>query len=93
MSRVQFAAGNLGVVFFATGRGWVLKCISFYTRIYLTLKNLSVDNECKCQILSLIYPVTKGSLVLLVESNISIDLKHFEKSKLRRMPATRNIPL
>ena len=24
------------------------------TRIYLTLKNLSVDNECKCQILSLI---------------------------------------
>ena len=28
-SRVQFPAGGLGVAFFTTGRGWVLKCISF----------------------------------------------------------------
>ena len=28
-SRVQFPAGGLGVAFFATGPGWVLKCISF----------------------------------------------------------------
>ena len=28
-SRVQFLAGGLGVAFFATGSGWVLKCISF----------------------------------------------------------------
>ena len=27
--RVQFPAGGLGVAFFATGPGWVLKCISF----------------------------------------------------------------
>ena len=42
-------------LFFAIGPGWVLKCISMSdTRIYLTQKyNLSVDNECKCQTLSL----------------------------------------
>ena len=54
---VQFPAGGLGVAFFATGLGWVLKCtvyISFWHSKF-TLKNLSVDNECKCQILSLIY--------------------------------------
>ena len=34
--------------FFATGPGWVLKCI--YSRIYLTVRHLSVGNECKCQI-------------------------------------------
>ena len=28
-SWVQFPAGGLGVAFFATGPGWVLKCISF----------------------------------------------------------------
>ena len=28
-SRVQFPAGGFGVAFFATGPGWVLKCISF----------------------------------------------------------------
>ena len=28
-SRVIFAAGGLGVAFFATGPGWILKCISF----------------------------------------------------------------
>ena len=28
-SRVQFPVGGLGVVSFATGPGWVLKCISF----------------------------------------------------------------
>ena len=28
-SRVQFPAGGLGVAFFATGPGWVLKGISF----------------------------------------------------------------
>ena len=27
--RVQFPAGVLGVAFFATGSGWVLKCVSF----------------------------------------------------------------
>ena len=27
-ARVQFPAGGLGVAFFATGPGWVLKCIS-----------------------------------------------------------------
>ena len=46
--------------------GWVLKCIftriidihvDIDTQIYLTgtLKNLSVDNEYKCQLFSLIY--------------------------------------
>ena len=29
-SWVQFPAGCLGVAFFATGSGWVLKCISFW---------------------------------------------------------------
>ena len=56
-SRVQFPlAGGLGVGFFATGPGWVLKCYLSDTWIYLTLKNnLSVDKECtgKCQVLSL----------------------------------------
>ena len=28
-SRVQFLAGGLGVAFFATGAGWILRCISF----------------------------------------------------------------
>ena len=28
-SRVQFPAGGLGVAFFATGPGWVLKCLFF----------------------------------------------------------------
>ena len=28
-SQAQFPAGDLGVAFFATGPGWVLKCISF----------------------------------------------------------------
>ena len=28
-SRVRFPVGSLGVAFFATGPGWVLKCISF----------------------------------------------------------------
>ena len=27
--RLRFPAGGLGVAFFATGPGWVLKCISF----------------------------------------------------------------
>ena len=56
-SRVQFPlAGGLGVAFFATGPGWVLKYYISDTWIYLTLKNyLSVDKECKCQVLSLIY--------------------------------------
>ena len=41
------------------------------TQIYLTLKNLSAgDNECKCQILSLIYPNT----------DTLISLPHFKKS-------------
>ena len=46
-SRVQFPARGLGVAFFATGPGWVLKCTVYIliqylsdTRIYLTLKNL-----------------------------------------------------
>ena len=40
-SRVQFPAGGFGVAFFATGPGWVLKCIFFwhsnlpYFKIYL----------------------------------------------------------
>ena len=49
-SRVQFPTGGLGVAFFATGPGWVLKNVYLSdTRIYLTLKHLFVDNECKCQ--------------------------------------------
>ena len=42
-SRVQFPAGDLGVAFFETGPGCVLKS-----------KHQSVDNEFECQILSLI---------------------------------------
>ena len=48
-SRVQFSAWR---PFFATGPGWVLKSISFWHSNFPTLKNLSADNECKCQILS-----------------------------------------
>ena len=33
-----------------------------YIFLYSNLKNLSVDNECKCQILSLIYPYTSQAL-------------------------------
>ena len=49
-------------------RNWSRLGIKIYiylsdTRIYLTLKsNLSVDNECKCQVLSLIY--TYASIAL-----------------------------
>ena len=39
-SRVQFPAGGLGVAFFATCPGWVLKLYLFDTRIYLTLNYL-----------------------------------------------------
>ena len=54
-SRVQFPAGDLGVAFFATGPGWVLKCISFrHSNLPYFKIHLSVHNECKCQILSLI---------------------------------------
>ena len=42
-----------------------LACLKTYIlvtlEVYLTLKNLSVDNECKCQVLSLIYPYTRNS--------------------------------
>ena len=38
------AGGGLGVAFFATGLGWALKDVYLSgTRIYLTLKNLSVN--------------------------------------------------
>ena len=59
MSPVQFPAGGLGVAFFATGPGRVFLTLLHLsdTRIYLTLKNRSVDNQCKCQILYVIYPV------------------------------------
>ena len=51
-SRVQIPAGGLGVAFFATGPRLGLKNVYLSdTRIYLTFKNLSADNECKCQIL------------------------------------------
>ena len=33
--KIIFCAGGLGVAFFATGPGWVLKCIFSDTRIYL----------------------------------------------------------
>ena len=36
-SRVQFPGGGLGVAFFATGPGWVLKCISFFLTLEFTL--------------------------------------------------------
>ena len=50
---VQFHAEALDLLF----RNWLrLKMYIFPdTRIYHTLKHLSVDNECNCQILSLIY--------------------------------------
>ena len=37
------------------------------TRISLTLKNLSVDNECKCKILCLIYPYTSLAIYIHTE--------------------------
>ena len=47
-SCVQFPAGGLGVVFFATGPGWFLKCISFshsnlpyFKTIYLLTTNVN----------------------------------------------------
>ena len=53
-SRVQFPAGGLGVAFFATGPGWLYNVYLSDTRIYPMLKNLSVGNECKCQLSYLI---------------------------------------
>ena len=48
-SRVRFPAGGLGVAFFATGPGWVLKCISFWHSNLLYFKKpIDIDNECKC---------------------------------------------
>ena len=53
-SRVQFPAGDLGVSFFATGPSWVLKCMFFWqSNLPYFKNNLSVNNEYKCQILSM----------------------------------------
>ena len=47
-NRMGIEPATLGVAFYATGPGWVLKCISFRNsdnRIYLTLKHLSVSQN------------------------------------------------
>ena len=49
------------------------------TRIYRTLKNLSIDNECKCQILPLLKPRFQcdfGNKSIIVESFVSISREH-----------------
>ena len=64
-ARVQFPVRGLGVAFFATGPGWVLKCMSFW-HSNLPYKNLHlsvIDNECKCQILSLIYSLQHNLII------------------------------
>ena len=41
-SRVRFPAGGLAVAFFATGPGWVLKCISFqHSKVKSTVKSIT----------------------------------------------------
>ena len=75
-SRVQLPARGLGVAFVVTGPGWVLKCIYFWhSNLPYFKNNLSVDNKCKCQILSLIYPTTlfmlaSSTLLKLVNSTL-----------------------
>ena len=63
-----------------TGPGWVLKCISFW---HLNLpyykNNLSVDNECKCQILS--YHQITGSWTIFVRMKYE-GPNHFSQNAL-----------
>ena len=69
-SWVEFPAVGLGVAFFATGRGLVLKLIFFlHSNLPYFKTILSVDNECKCQILSLIYTYTSPELLPIYIQN------------------------